>query len=631
MHRNIKLIRNILFGACTFPMISWAQSAPKPYGVLPSTRQLRWQEMEMYCLVHFTPTTFQDKEWGYGDADPNLFHPTDFDSNQIAKAAADAGIKGLIVVAKHHDGFCLWPTKATSYNISHSSWENGKGDVVGTFMKAAKLNHLKFGTYLSAWDRNDTRYATSAYTDAYRQELTELMTHYGPLFISWHDGANGGDGYYGGKKEKRLVDRTTYYDWDTKTWPIVRKLQPNAVIFSDIGWDVRWVGNEKGTAAIPSWETITLEGLNGKKPAPGDANTDNNPTGVRNGNQWIPAECDVPLRPGWFYHKNDDGKTKTPDQLFDLYLKSVGRSACLDLGLSPMPSGQLNQEDVKTLQIFGQKIKQTFAHNIAKGAIIEASNVRGKSEQFSPEKILDADRYSYYASDDDVRNPTLEINLNDSTPFDIIRLRENIKLGQRLDSVRIDYWENEQWKFLVKGESVGANLLLKLDRPISTERLKIHLYAPVAPTLSDFGLFKEAKISFEKNISNTFIYLNTSDYTVMDADIWKNAVDGNVNTFAEVAPTQYITWRLDQPIAGIEYLPRQDNMKGGFLKKYEIYTSQDNIHWEKLLSGEFANIEANPISQKIKFSHIYNGTYIQLRPIVDGNTNYTVSEWKLLK
>ncbi|QES87202.1 alpha-L-fucosidase [Rhizosphaericola mali] len=631
MYRNAKIIRNILLSTCAFPLFTFAQNAPQPYGVLPSTRQLRWQEMEMYCLIHFTPTTFQDKEWGYGDADPNLFYPTDFNPNQIATAAAAAGIKGLIIVAKHHDGFCLWPTKATDYNVSHSKWENGRGDVVGAFMKAAKLNHLKFGAYLSAWDRHDTRYGTSAYTDVYRQELTELMTHYGPLFISWHDGANGGDGYYGGKNEKRLVDRTSYYDWDTKTWPIVRKLQPNAVIFSDIGWDVRWVGNEDGMASVPSWETITLQGLNGKKPAPGESNTDNNPSGVRNGNQWIPAECDVPLRPGWFYHKKDDGKTKTPDELFDLYIKSVGRSACLDLGLSPMPSGQLNEEDVKTLQAFGQKIKQTFAHNIAKWAIIEASNVRGKSEQFSPEKILDADRYSYYATDDEVHDPTLEVHLNDTTPFDIIRLRENIKLGQRLDSVRIEYWENGQWKFLIKGESVGANLLLKLDRPISTERLKIHLYAPVAPTLSDFGLFKESQIAFKKTTSNTTIYLNTTDYTVLDANIWKNALDGNSNTFADVPSTQSIIWKLKVPISGIEYLPRQDGKKEGLLKKYEIWTSLDNIHWDKLQSGEFANIEANPISQRIQLSSVYKGTYIQLRPILEGSSNYTSSEWKLFK
>lgn len=219
-------------------------SAPEPYGALPSERQLRWHEMEMYSLIHYTPTTFQNKEWGYGDAAPELFNPTGFDADQIAQAAAAGGLKGLIIVAKHHDGFCLWPTATTDYSIRHSPWKNGQGDMVMEFRDAADRAGLAFGVYLSAWDRHDLRYGTPAYTDAYREQLTELMTGYGELFASWHDGANGGDGYYGGRNETRRIDRTTYYEWHEKTWPIVREHQPAAMIFSDIGPDMRWVGNE---------------------------------------------------------------------------------------------------------------------------------------------------------------------------------------------------------------------------------------------------------------------------------------------------------------------------------------------------------------------------------------------------
>ncbi|MGO3653428.1 MAG: alpha-L-fucosidase, partial [Sphingobacterium sp.] len=427
------------------PIFSFAQTPPEPYGALPSERQLRWHEMELYTLIHYTPTTFQDKEWGYGDADPEIFDPSGFDADQIASAAAAGGFRGLISVAKHHDGFCLWPTKTTDYSVESSPWKGGRGDMVKEFMRASHNHDLAFGVYLSAWDRNDTRYGSKAYADAYRKQLTELMTNYGPLFTSWHDGANGGDGYYGGKNEKRIIDRATYYEWHEKTWPIVRKLQPMAMIFSDVGPDMRWVGNEKGMAAETSWSTLTPKGLDGAEPVPGVVDNSNLPTGDRNGEYWIPAECDVPQRPGWFYHENQNDQVKTPNQLFEIYLNSVGRGGAMNLGLAPMPEGVLHDNDVQSLRAFGEKLEATFANDLAQGATAKASNVRQEHELFSENKIFDGDRYSYYAADDAVLNPTIEIDLAGEKEFDLIRLRENIKLGQRLDSVRIDSWEQGQW------------------------------------------------------------------------------------------------------------------------------------------------------------------------------------------
>ncbi len=227
---------------------------PKPYGVLPSERQLQWHEKEMYVLVHFTPTTFENKEWGYGDADPSIFNPTQFDARQIVSAVRAGGFKGLILVAKHHDGFALWPTKTTTYNISRSPFRDGKGDMVKEFADACRAGGLSFGVYCSPWDRNSPVYGTPEYVSIYREQLRELYTNYGPLFMSWHDGANGGDGYYGGARTSRKIDRSVYYGWDT-TWAMTRSLQPGAAIFSDIGWDVRWVGNERGEAAPTSWST----------------------------------------------------------------------------------------------------------------------------------------------------------------------------------------------------------------------------------------------------------------------------------------------------------------------------------------------------------------------------------------
>ena len=476
--------------------MGFSQSEPAPYGALPSARQLQWHEMEMYTLIHFTPTTFQDKEWGFGDADPKLFNPSHFDARQIAEASVAGGFKGLISVAKHHDGFCLWPTSTTNYSVASSPWKQGKGDMVKEFMQASHDQGLKFGVYLSAWDRNDVRYGSKAYADAYRTQLRELMSNYGELFTSWHDGANGGDGYYGGKNEKRTIDRTSYYEWDEKTWPIVRELQPMAMIFSDVGPDMRWVGNEKGFAPETSWATITPRTLDGQKPVPGQVDNANLGTGDRNGKFWIPAECDVPLRPGWFYHERENDKVKTPDQLFEIYLKSVGRGGGMNLGLAPMPEGYLHDNDILSLKAFGQKLKQTFSVNLAAQATAKASNVRGNNQRFGTTNLFDADRYSYYAADDSELQPELEIDLGSSQTFDLIRIRENIKLGQRLDSVAVYRWDGQGWQSLAKASSIGANRILKLAAPVTAQRLKVKLFAPVAPTLSEFALFKEADAVF---------------------------------------------------------------------------------------------------------------------------------------
>ncbi|HAE67288.1 MAG TPA: alpha-L-fucosidase [Sphingobacterium sp.] len=602
----------------------------KAYGALPTERQLKWQEMETYCLIHYTPTTFQNKEWGYGDAQPSLFNPSAFDANQIAKAAEAGGFRGLISVAKHHDGFCLWPTKTTSYSIASSPWENGKGDMVKDFMQATHRNGMKFGVYLSAWDRHDERYGTPAYAEAYRQQLTELMSNYGPLFTSWHDGANGGDGFYGGHEGKRIIDRTTYYEWHEKTWPIVRKLQPEAVIFSDIGPDMRWVGNEKGFAAETSWATFTPIGLNGKVAVPGATESHNAETGDRNGKYWIPAECDVPQRPGWFYHEEQDSRVKTPNQLFEIYLKSVGRGACMNLGLAPMPSGTLHENDVKSLQAFGKKVKETFRTNLAKGATITASNVRnGDSKSYGTSFITDNDRYSYWATDDSKTSATLEIKLKSPAKFDLIQLRENIKLGQRIDSVSIERWENNSWKPLAKATSICANRLIKLEQPQTASRLRLHVYAPVAITLSDFGLFKEYNESFAFNTKEV---KKLTGFKISTGRSNNNAYisDGKPGTFATVADQGVIVVATDKPVSGIGFLPRQDGKNIGTPTHYKISTSTDGKTWTLVKEGEFSNIKANPILQQVFFDTNSATKFIKFEPkqFIDGN-ELAIAEFEL--
>ncbi|MET0570854.1 MAG: alpha-L-fucosidase [Pedobacter agri] len=466
-----------------------AQTAPKPYGALPSKRQLAWHDLEVYGLIHFTPTTFENKEWGFGDADPKTFNPTDFNAEQIIQAAKAGGLKGIILVAKHHDGFALWPTKTTDYNITKSPFRNGKGNLVKEVEQAARKNGLKFGVYCSPWDRNNPLYGTNKYLSVYQAQLKELYSDYGELFMSWHDGANGGDGYYGGAREKRSIDNTTYYDW-TNTWGITRKMQPMANIFSDIGLDIRWVGNEDGHAAETSWATFTPMAPDGKNAAvPGQANYPQSPGGIRNGKFWMPAECDVPLRKGWFYHETE--KPKTPEMLFDLYLKSVGRGAGLDLGLAPDTRGQLHADDVAALKAFGRIVKNTFSNNLAKGATISSSNSRGK--KFNPALALDGNKQTYWATADDTSNASLEIDLKAPKSFDIIGLQEYIPLGQRIEAYMIEIWENNSWKKIYEGTSIGAKRLIKLDQAVTTNKVKISITkSPVCITLSEVGLYKKS-------------------------------------------------------------------------------------------------------------------------------------------
>ena len=467
--------------------------APQPYGVIPSARQLKWHEMEMYVLVHFTPTTFENKEWGYGDAKPSIFNPKQFDAGKIVKAIKAGGFKGMILVAKHHDGFCLWPTKTTPYNISKSPWRNGKGDMVREFEQACRKYGLAFGVYCSPWDRNNPKYGSPAYVKTYRAQLRELYSGYGKLFMSWHDGANGGDGYYGGKRENRTIDRSVYYGWDT-TWAMTRKLQHSAVIFSDMGLDIRWVGNEHGEAAETSWATFTPIPEEGKtKVGPGDMKYENSPTGTRNGKFWMPAECDVPLRPGWFYHPEQDDKVKTAQQLFDLYLKSVGRGAGLDLGIAPDTRGLLNTNDVKALDSFGRLLSASFKTNLAKKAKITASNTRSSaSSAYSTARLTDGNRYSYWCSSENIKNPELILEWDQEQVFDLIRIRENIRLGQRIESFEVDAWINGNWTMITEATSIGNARILSV--PVQkTKKLRIRItHSPVSPAISEVGIFKKA-------------------------------------------------------------------------------------------------------------------------------------------
>jgi alpha-L-fucosidase len=459
---------------------------PAPYGPVPSARQLKWHELEFYGFLHFTVNTFTDKEWGYGDESESVFNPTAFDADQILRTAAAAGMKGLILTAKHHDGFCLWPSQYTEHSVKKSPWRNGQGDVVKEISEACRKQGLKFGVYLSPWDRNFKDYGKPEYITYYRNQLRELLSNYGPLFEVWFDGANGGDGYYGGAKEKRTIDRKMYYDW-ANTWQIVRELQPDACMFSDGGPDVRWVGNENGRAGETCWATLRAEDF-----APGQANQQRLNRGDRPGSQWIPAECDVSIRPGWFYHTNEDARVKTAKQLVDLYYASVGRGSSLLLNLPPDRRGQIPDQDIASLTEFRRQLDATFTQDFARSAKATASANRGSDARFAAANAFDGKNDTYWAPDDSATNAELVAEFSQPVTFNVVRLRELLPLGQRVEAFALDQWQEGQWAEFATGTSIGNCRLVRQQQPITTTKVRLRIVnAPVCPAIAEFSLFAE--------------------------------------------------------------------------------------------------------------------------------------------
>ncbi len=469
----------------------FAAAPPAPFGPVPSARQLAWHDLEFYGFVHFTVNTFTDREWGNGDEAESVFNPTDFSAEQIVQAAKAGGMKGLILTCKHHDGFCLWPSQFTEHSVKNSPWKNGQGDVVREMSDACRKAGLKFGVYLSPWDRNSAVYGKPEYLTYYRSQLRELLTRYGPIFEVWFDGANGGDGYYGGARENRNIDRQHYYDWPT-TRAMVRKLQPGAMMFSDAGPDARWIGNERGVAGETCWATLNPEGR-----YPGSDKGGLN-SGERPGADWIPGECDVSIRPGWFYHASQDGKVKTPAQLEDLYFKSVGRGASFLLNLPPDRRGRIADADVKSLAEFHRRLEAVYAKNFAAGARVTASNVRGNDKTFAAKNVLAGNGNKYWSTDDGVTTPELILDLGAAKTFNIVSLREYLPLGQRIDAFALDQWKDGQWVQFAAGTSIGSHRLVRGDF-VTTDKVRLRItQAPVCPALAEIGLYAEPQKVAEK-------------------------------------------------------------------------------------------------------------------------------------
>jgi len=437
-----------------------AEEPPKPLEPVPSPAQLAWQEDELTLFAHFGMNTFTGRTTGLGNEDPNLFNPTELDCNQWVRVARECGFKGIILTAKHHDGFCLWPTATTDHSVKSSAWKDGKGDVVRELADACKAGGIKLGIYCSPWDRSVSNYDTDkpAYAKYYREQLTELLSNYGPVYEMWFDGNKA----------------------DVAEWPgiisLVRKLQPDAVIkqgprLEPVLEDVRWVGNEQACAPLANWSVY---------PAPAS-------TGNSKSSQWFPVECDTMMIGHWFW---DGTPPKDLPTLLNYYYTSVGRNSILLLNVAPDKRGLFSDESVTRLHEFHDALQKIFGTDFAAGKTAVASNVRGGDDTFGADKALDGDKNTYWATDDGVTNATLEVDLGAEQEFNVVRLEEMISLGQRVAEYKIEAWDDgaKDWKLLNHGYTIGYR---KLDRFPKVKSSKVRLTilrARACPTIKSFGV-----------------------------------------------------------------------------------------------------------------------------------------------
>ncbi len=404
--------------------------------------------METYAFIHFGLNTFNDMEWGYGDTPPETFNPTNLDCEQWVLTLKACGMKGVILTAKHHDGFCLWPTETTDYSIKNSPYKDGKGDVVGELCQACRKHGLKFGLYLSPWDRHQASYGSDEYVALYHRQIQELVDHYGPFFEFWFDGANGGNGWYGGANETRSIKAEQYYHYEEARDRIWDQY-PNTMIFGGTVPTLRWIGNEEGRANSTCWSTYTLDfdDLN---------NTRLLATGIADGDTWLPAEVDVSIRPGWFYHENE--QPKSLEQLLDIYYHSVGRNANLLLNFPVDPNGRISAADSTRAVEWYQTLQKTFADDLLKDCRIATSDTRSNHQEII---------YPF----------------EKPTTLSLLTLQEDLTQGQRVERFSINYYRNGKWLPIVTDEemtTIGYKRIIRF-KPAEMERLRIRIIRSKGP------------------------------------------------------------------------------------------------------------------------------------------------------
>lgn len=645
---------------------------------IPSQQQIEWQKLETYAFIHFGLNTYNDLEWGYGNTPASTFNPTNLDCEQWVATLKQCGMKGVILTAKHHDGFCLWQTKTTDYSIANSPYKNGNGDMVKELSDACKKHGLKFGLYLSPWDRNNAEYGREDYVETYHKQIDELTSNYGELFEFWFDGANGGNGYYGGTNESRSIDARKYYDYE-RARDTILKCHPDAMIFGGTCQTIRWVGNEQGWAGDTDWCMIN--------PGLSD-NTKHLNHGSENGTHWIPAEVDVSIRPGWFYHKREDHQVKSLAHLTDIYYRSVGHNANLLLNFPINLDGKIPALDSLRAMEWHDVINNDFKDNLLKDAKIKVDNERGN--KFKAENVTDDNWDTYWATEDDYNFGTISFTFDKPVKMNRVVLQEYIPLGQRVKDFYMEGELDGKWfkinafdtlstigyKRIVRFNTVELDKLIiyfeESRGPLCINNIEAYC-APILLTEPSISRNYENIVTIESSdkdaevyytIDGTepdenslryekpFIYNNkgvvkailydpiskkTSDVAMKELDLPKEyyktssngrIFDGNTNSVVYLNIDEPITivFNEKQNISGFRYTPDQARDASGHIVDYELY-----VDGKLIMKSSFGNIKNNPIEQVVRFESI-KGKEVKFIPKsnTDNAKNCCIAEFSVI-
>ena len=572
----MKNILNLI--VLSFAAFSCCQvKAPEPYGAVPSEDQVEWQKNEFTMFVHFGPNTFTGAEWGSGQEKAELFNPTELDCRQWASIAKAVGMKGIILTAKHHDGFCLWPNPVSMHTVAQSPWRDGKGDVLKDLSEACREYDLGFGIYISPWDRNDPHYGTDEYNDIFVKTLEHALGSYGHVFEQWFDRACGE-----GPNGKQQV-----YDWILFN-STVHKMQPDAIIFSDYGPGCRWVGNEAGSAGRTCWSTLNVnDDFTGPPVSLRELNE-----GIKGGNTWAAAETDVSIRPGWFWRESENSKVKSLQHLLKLYYESVGRNSLLLLNVPADNRGLIHEVDSLRLMELRAALDEIFDEDLSAGAVVEADDVRGGARRFMAQNLLDEDYDRYWAVDDSVTKVSFVVKLPEVRTFNRVQLQEYIPLGQRVSSFSIEALDEDgSWRPIAKETTIGYKRIVHV--PVtSTCAVRVNIEdAEACPVLNGFALYMDE------------IYESHEMSNVPVGEV-KNSSEPLVADLGEV-----------QAVRGFVYAPKL-NGEGGVIVDYQVEISDDGVSWTVISPVlMFNNIVNNPVAQEITFSPSVPTRYLRLVPL----------------
>ena len=573
--------------------------------LIPTEQQLNWQRGELTAFLHFGMNTFTGREWGDGTENPEWFNPTNLDCEQWVLALKDGGFKYAILTAKHHDGFCLWQTKTTEHSVKNSPWRDGKGDLVREFSEACKKHGLKFGVYLSPWDRNAECYGDSpAYNKFFIEQLSELLTNYGEVYEVWFDGACAE-----GPNGKRQV-----YDWQAYL-ETIHKLQPNAVS-AIMGDDVRWVGNEGGLGRDTEWSATVYT-------------PDSHPNAAQNGElginamskdlgsrelvakarmmYWYPSEVDVSIRPGWFYHPEEDGRVRSVANLVDIYYQSVGCNSVLLLNIPPDKRGLLHEVDVNNLKEFGEYIKKSFADN----AVVNGNKLWRAAEG---------------------KNNIYKVKRG--AVVNTLLLQEDIAKGQRVESFLVEGYINGSWQHLTEGTTIGYKRLLRFS-DCQPEKIRLTILGTRnAANIANVGLYYAEPLQ-QAGTSIKTSDIATDKWQIVGSDD-RTAIDGNRSTVwrAEGLATLTVDMGKEEEIKGFCYAPTTQEDKSGTIYNYNFYISADGKEWTKCnCSGEMSNIKNNPIPYFVRFGKSYKARYFKFEPTreIDDKQMTTIAEIGILQ